>query len=87
MEYTDDQRLPAAIAKTGNRIEDVKAVVLGHLHNDHAGNAGLISMLNPGGLEHFLGGKIPIYVHEDELKEAFWISMVTFCGSDTSGNA
>jgi glyoxylase-like metal-dependent hydrolase (beta-lactamase superfamily II) len=37
VEYTPEQRLPAAIAKTGNRIEDVKAIVIGHLHNDHAG--------------------------------------------------
>jgi hypothetical protein len=27
-----------------------------------------------GGLEHFLGSDVPIYVHEKELKEAFWIS-------------
>jgi glyoxylase-like metal-dependent hydrolase (beta-lactamase superfamily II) len=39
VQYTDEQRLPAAIAKTGNRIEEVKAIVIGHLHNDHAGNA------------------------------------------------
>jgi len=37
VEYTADQTLPAAIAQTGNRIEDVKAIVIGHLHNDHAG--------------------------------------------------
>lgn len=30
--------------------------------------------LTLGGLEHFLGSDIPIYVHEEELKEAFWIS-------------
>lgn len=37
--------LPEAIAATGaGTIKDVKAVVLGHLHNDHA-----------GGLEWFMG--------------------------------
>ncbi|KAJ5300040.1 hypothetical protein N7476_011597 [Penicillium atrosanguineum] len=35
--------LPAAIRKTGNDINDVKAVILSHLHMDHA-----------GGLEHFI---------------------------------
>lgn len=34
---------------------------MGHLHLDHA-----------GGLEHFLGTDIPIYVHEEEFKHACW---------------
>jgi hypothetical protein len=36
--------LPEAIAATGNKIEDVKVVILSHMHMDHA-----------GGLEHFIG--------------------------------
>jgi glyoxylase-like metal-dependent hydrolase (beta-lactamase superfamily II) len=48
-------RLPAAIAATGNDIKDVKAVIMGHLHLDHA-----------GGLENFKGTDVPIYVHEIE---------------------
>jgi glyoxylase-like metal-dependent hydrolase (beta-lactamase superfamily II) len=53
--------LDAAIAKTGNDIKDVKAVFMGHLHLDHA-----------GGLEHFRNTDVPIYVHELELKHAFY---------------
>ncbi|CAJ0555437.1 Ff.00g055020.m01.CDS01 [Fusarium sp. VM40] len=54
--------LPAAIKATGaGTIEDVKVVVLSHLHFDHA-----------GGLEHFMGTDVEIWCHEDELKYAFW---------------
>ncbi|KIW63929.1 hypothetical protein PV04_08893 [Phialophora macrospora] len=59
--YSDEQKLPAAIKATGNDIKDVKAVVIGHLHLDHA-----------GGLEHFMGTDVPIYVHEEEFKHACW---------------
>ncbi|KAH8595054.1 metallo-beta-lactamase superfamily protein [Bisporella sp. PMI_857] len=61
IEYTDKHKLPAAIAATGNDIKDVKAVIMGHLHLDHA-----------GGLEHFVGTGVPIYVHEEEFKHACW---------------
>jgi len=46
---------------TGNDIKDVKAVIMGHMHLDHA-----------GGLEHFRGSDVPIYIHEIELKHAFF---------------
>jgi len=59
--YSPEQELPAAIARTGNSITDVKAVIMGHLHLDHA-----------GGLEHFRTTDIPVYVHEIELKHAFY---------------
>ncbi len=59
--YTADHELPAAIAKTGNDIKDVKAVIMGHLHGDHA-----------GGLEEFRGTDVPVYLHEKELKQAFY---------------
>lgn len=59
--YTDDMKLPNAIKATGNDIKDVKAVLFGHLHLDHA-----------GGLEHFIGTDVPIYVHEEEFKHACW---------------
>lgn len=59
--YAPEQELEAQIATTGHSIKDVKAVVMGHLHLDHA-----------GGLEHFKGTDVPIYVHEEELKHAFY---------------
>ncbi|KAI5474586.1 Metallo-hydrolase/oxidoreductase [Pseudohyphozyma bogoriensis] len=56
------QELPTAIAKTGHDIKDVKHVIMGHLHIDHA-----------GGLVHFKGRTdVTIWVHEIELKHAFW---------------
>jgi glyoxylase-like metal-dependent hydrolase (beta-lactamase superfamily II) len=59
--YSPDHELPAAIAATGNDIKDVKAIIMGHLHLDHA-----------GGLEHFRNTNIPVYTHEIELKHAFY---------------
>ncbi|KKZ62060.1 hypothetical protein EMCG_03423 [[Emmonsia] crescens] len=59
--YEEKHRLPAAVAATGNDIKDIKAIVIGHLHLDHA-----------GGLEHFVGTEVPIYVHEEEFKHACW---------------
>lgn len=61
VEYSDDHKLPNAIKATGNDIKDVKAVIIGHLHVDHA-----------GGLEHFVNSDVPIFVHEDEFKHACW---------------
>ncbi|KAJ0415771.1 beta-lactamase-like protein [Aspergillus carlsbadensis] len=60
-EYTDDNKLPAAIKAAGYNISDISAVIIGHLHLDHA-----------GGLEHFLDTGIPVYVHEEEFKHACW---------------
>lgn len=57
----EEHDLDKAIAKTGHSIKDIKAVVMGHLHLDHG-----------GGLEHFYGTDVPIYVHELELKHAFY---------------
>ncbi|KXL46078.1 hypothetical protein M433DRAFT_4119 [Acidomyces richmondensis BFW] len=59
--YTDEMKLPNAIKAAGYDIKDVKAIVFGHLHLDHA-----------GGLEHFIGTDVPIYVHEEEFKHACW---------------
>jgi glyoxylase-like metal-dependent hydrolase (beta-lactamase superfamily II) len=53
--------LDAQIAKTGHSIKDIKMVIIGHLHLDHA-----------GGLDFFRNTGIPVYVHELELKHAFY---------------
>ncbi|GKZ78303.1 hypothetical protein AnigIFM56816_001861 [Aspergillus niger] len=71
----DIHSLPAAVKATGaGDITDIKAVVMSHLHLDHA-----------GGLEHFFGTAkkckmltfsidVEIWCHEKELKNAFWAS-------------
>ncbi|CBX95627.1 similar to beta-lactamase domain protein [Plenodomus lingam JN3] len=61
VDYDASMNLDAQIALTGHSIRDVKMVIMGHLHLDHA-----------GGLEYFKGTNVPIYVHELELKYAFY---------------
>ncbi|KAH7124075.1 beta-lactamase-like protein [Dendryphion nanum] len=61
VEYTPDMNLSVQISKTGHDIKDIKMVIMGHLHLDHA-----------GGLEPFRNTGIPVYVHELELKYAFY---------------
>lgn len=60
-EYEREHHLDVALQATGHGLEDVRAIVLSHLHLDHA-----------GGLEFFRGRDVPIYVHGDELKNAFY---------------
>ncbi|MBI5016155.1 MAG: N-acyl homoserine lactonase family protein [Deltaproteobacteria bacterium] len=59
--YSDENRLDNLLRRAGYGVKDVKAIVLGHMHLDHA-----------GGLEFFRGLDVPIYVHEDELKYSFY---------------
>jgi glyoxylase-like metal-dependent hydrolase (beta-lactamase superfamily II) len=59
--YDDEHRLDNALQAAGYGLEDVKAIVLSHMHLDHA-----------GGLEFFRGTDVPIYVHGDELRNAFY---------------
>ena len=59
--YNDEHHLDNALAAVGYGIEDIRAVVMGHLHLDHA-----------GGLEKFAGSGIPIYAHELEIKQHYY---------------
>jgi glyoxylase-like metal-dependent hydrolase (beta-lactamase superfamily II) len=59
--YDDEHHLDNALEAAGYGIDEIKAVVMGHLHLDHA-----------GGLEHFRGRDIPIYAHELEIKEHYY---------------
>lgn len=60
--YEPQHELRAAVEATGNKIEDIKKIIIGHLHLDHA-----------GGLDEFLDKKdVEIWVHDKELKSAFW---------------
>lgn len=59
--YEEEHHLDVALEAAGYGIDDINAVVMGHLHLDHA-----------GGLEHFRGKDIPIYAHEQEIKEHYY---------------
>src|SRR5215472_11744451 len=59
--YGDENRLDAAVQAAGHSLDDVRAVVLSHLHLDHA-----------GGLEFFRGRDVPVYVSGVELRNAFY---------------
>jgi len=61
VKYEPSQELDAAIAKAGYNIKDVKHVIIGHLHLDHA-----------GGLEHFRKRDVDVWCHDEELRHAFW---------------
>lgn len=59
--YSDENRLDKQLEKVGYTLGDVSAIIIGHMHCDHA-----------GGLELFKGKNVPIYVHEEELKYSFY---------------
>jgi glyoxylase-like metal-dependent hydrolase (beta-lactamase superfamily II) len=59
--YDREHHLDAALEAAGFGVDDVRAIVLSHMHLDHA-----------GGLELFRDRDVPIYVHGDELRNAFY---------------
>ncbi|HEY7077095.1 MAG TPA: N-acyl homoserine lactonase family protein [Solirubrobacteraceae bacterium] len=59
--YDASHHLDAALEAAGFGVDDIRAIVLSHLHLDHA-----------GGLELFRGRDIPVYVHADELRNGFY---------------
>jgi len=62
IDYNSEEELEAQLEKCGGfKITDIKMVVMGHLHMDHA-----------GALVQFQKTGIPIVVHELELKNAFY---------------
>jgi N-acyl homoserine lactone hydrolase len=56
----DERDLETALDDVGYSIADVDVVVQSHLHLDHA-----------GGLHHFEGTDVPVYVHRRELEHAY----------------
>jgi glyoxylase-like metal-dependent hydrolase (beta-lactamase superfamily II) len=56
----DERDLETALGEVGYEVGDVDVVVQSHLHLDHA-----------GGLYHFEGTDIPVYVHRRELEHAY----------------
>jgi glyoxylase-like metal-dependent hydrolase (beta-lactamase superfamily II) len=57
----DEHRLADDLATAGFSLDDIDAVVMSHLHLDHA-----------GGLRHFDGTDTPVFVHAEELKFAYY---------------
>jgi N-acyl homoserine lactone hydrolase len=53
--------LETDLDRAGYSLSEVDAVIQSHLHLDHA-----------GGLYEFAGTDVPIYVHEEELKHAYY---------------
>lgn len=56
----DERDLATALDDAGYSIGDIDMVVQSHLHLDHA-----------GGLYHFEGTDVPVYVHRRELEHAY----------------
>jgi glyoxylase-like metal-dependent hydrolase (beta-lactamase superfamily II) len=59
--YTDENRLDNLLKSAGYTVNDVSAIIVGHMHLDHA-----------GGLEFFRGLDVPVYAHEEEIKYSFY---------------
>jgi len=55
--HEENQTLPKQLALVHTRPEEIKAVVLSHMHSDHAGNVGLFTAAT-------------IYVHRREMEHA-----------------
>jgi glyoxylase-like metal-dependent hydrolase (beta-lactamase superfamily II) len=64
-----DHRLEDDLADAGFAVEGIDAVLMSHLHLDHA-----------GGLRAFEGTDVPVYVHRDEVGYAY-LSARTDAGS------
>jgi glyoxylase-like metal-dependent hydrolase (beta-lactamase superfamily II) len=62
----EEHSLETDLAAAGYSLSDVDAVVMSHLHLDHA-----------GGLAAFDGTGVPVYVHEEELKFAYYSAKTT----------
>ena len=57
----DEHTLAGDLDEAGYALSDIDAVVMSHLHLDHA-----------GGLKEFAGTDVPVYVHRDELPFAYY---------------
>lgn len=67
----DERDLETALSEVGYEVDDIDIVVQSHLHLDHA-----------GGLYHFEGTDVPVYVHRRELEYAYLSA-----NTDAGGNA
>jgi N-acyl homoserine lactone hydrolase len=60
LKMTKDDAIPAQLARIGMKIEDIKYLVVGHMHLDHAGNVGQFT------------NTATLVVQDDEMKAAWW---------------
>lgn len=60
LKMTKDDAIPAQLAKIGMKIEDIKYLVVGHMHLDHGGNVGQFT------------NSATLVVQDDEMKAAWW---------------
>ena len=86
--YTSQNRLDKQIEATGHSIKDIKAVIMGHLRAsiDVLYLENWVKKLtvdldadHSGGLMHFIGTDVPIYVHDLELTNALWCLFTKVC--------
>lgn len=70
-----DHPLPDALDDVGYDLADVDYVVQSHLHVDHA-----------GGLGEFAGADVPVFVHETELKHAYFAAKTGRDGAYVAGD-
>jgi len=61
VEYGDQNKLENILNIIGLKIEDIDYIIMSHLHLDHT-----------GGLHLFRDTGTPIYVHEKEIKHAYY---------------
>src|SRR6266851_3867238 len=59
LKMTKDDAIPAQLAKIGLKLDDIKYVVVGHLHLDHGGNVGQFK-------------NSTLIAQDDEFKAAWW---------------
>ncbi|WP_254840239.1 N-acyl homoserine lactonase family protein [Natronomonas marina] len=65
-----ERDLETALGEVGLAVDDIDCVVQSHLHLDHA-----------GGLHHFAGTDVPVYVHRRELEHAYLSANTTAGGT------
>jgi len=75
-----EHSLEGDLADAGYELADIDAVVMSHLHLDHAGE-----------LDAFAGTDTPVYVHRDELPFAFYSAhtdegSIAYLASDFDGD-
>lgn len=59
LKMTKDDAIPVQLAKIGLKVDDIKYVVVGHLHLDHGGNVGQFK-------------NSTLVAQDDEFKAAWW---------------